>query len=211
MNRTIRASISTCSSFQIPRSWGLMRPIGTTAVASVKTSAAPPTARLPRCTRCQSVANPSVLEYWHIGETTIRLGNRTSRICRLSNSTGRSWKRKFFDLENRNGAGHPARALNVPRGRRSIVAAMGFRMPVVGHRIEQSKDVLAGLFVEAVDQCGIGGAVLIHELELGIIDNNVTVVPDSKLGSYLQRNFRFRCHGRLRDLQKEVVLTSDSM
>src|SRR5579864_9653621 len=65
-----------------------MRASGTTAVASVKTSAAPPTARLPRCTRCQSVANPSVLEYWHIGETIMRLRSRTSRICRLSKSTG---------------------------------------------------------------------------------------------------------------------------
>lgn len=101
--------------------------------------------------------------------------------------------------------------LNVPRGRRSIAATMGFQMPVVSYRVEQSKDVLAGLFVEAVDQCGIGGAVFIHELELGIIDNNVTVVPDSKLGSYLQRNFRFRCHGRLRDLQREVVSTRYSM
>src|ERR1700722_3269364 len=65
-----------------------MRASGNTAVASVKTSAAPPTARLPRCTRCQSVAKPSVLEYWHIGETMMRLRSRTSRICKLSKSTG---------------------------------------------------------------------------------------------------------------------------
>ena len=38
-----------------------------------KTSPAPPTARLPRWTRCQSSANPSTEEYWHMGETTIRL------------------------------------------------------------------------------------------------------------------------------------------
>jgi hypothetical protein len=31
-------------------------------------------ARLPRCTRCQSLTVPSVAEYWHIGETTTRLG-----------------------------------------------------------------------------------------------------------------------------------------
>ena len=52
---------------------------GRTAAASVKTSAAPPTARLPRCTRCQSEAKPSALEYWHIGETTMRLRSSTSR------------------------------------------------------------------------------------------------------------------------------------
>ncbi len=66
-NRVIRASGSMCSSFQIPKSSGLIRPSGNTADASVKTSAAPPTAREPRCTRCQSVAKPSGLEYWHIG------------------------------------------------------------------------------------------------------------------------------------------------
>src|SRR5580765_4743510 len=36
------------------------------------TSAAPPTARVPRCTKCQSFEKPSTLEYWHIGETTMR-------------------------------------------------------------------------------------------------------------------------------------------
>src|SRR5262245_54019691 len=29
--------------------------------------------------KCQSLANPSVLEYWHIGETTIRFGSVRSR------------------------------------------------------------------------------------------------------------------------------------
>src|SRR5579883_2942398 len=73
-NRTMRARKSTWASCQMPRSCGLMRPSGVTAVASVKTRAARPTAREPRCTRCQSLANPSSLEYWHIGENenTIR-------------------------------------------------------------------------------------------------------------------------------------------
>ena len=57
-----------------------MRPSAVTAVASVNTSAAPPTARLPRCTRCQSLANPSTLEYWHIGDTTMRLASVSARI-----------------------------------------------------------------------------------------------------------------------------------
>src|SRR3954468_12668291 len=39
------------------------RPSGVTAAASVNTSEAPPTARDPRWTRCQSVANPSSDEY----------------------------------------------------------------------------------------------------------------------------------------------------
>src|SRR5580693_7183914 len=57
-----------------------MRPSAETALASVKIRAAPPTAREPRWTRCQSLAKPSVLEYWHIGETTMRLRSFRSRI-----------------------------------------------------------------------------------------------------------------------------------
>jgi hypothetical protein len=56
-----------------------MRPSGVTAIASVRTSPAPPTARLPRCTTCQSFANPSSDEYSHIGETTTRLRSVTPR------------------------------------------------------------------------------------------------------------------------------------
>src|SRR5450759_2551618 len=44
-----------------------MRPSGETAVASAMTSAAPPAARAPRWTRCQSFATPSSAEYMHIG------------------------------------------------------------------------------------------------------------------------------------------------
>ena len=36
---------------------------------------APPTARDPRWTMCQSFAKPSVHEYSHIGETMMRLGS----------------------------------------------------------------------------------------------------------------------------------------
>ena len=61
---------------------GLIRPSGETAVASVMTSPAPPTARLPRCTRCQSVGYPSRAEYWHIGETAMRLRSVVSRSRR---------------------------------------------------------------------------------------------------------------------------------
>ena len=56
-----------------------MRPSAVTAAASVRTSPAPPTARLPRLTRCQSLANPSVDEYWHIGETAMRFLKVTPR------------------------------------------------------------------------------------------------------------------------------------
>jgi len=78
-NEVIWRSFSTWSSDQMPRSFGVMRPSGETAVASDITMPAPPTARLPRWTRCQSSANPSVEEYWHIGETMIRFGTSVSR------------------------------------------------------------------------------------------------------------------------------------
>ena len=65
-----------------------MRPSAVTADASVITSAAPPTARDPRCTRCQSDANPSMLEYWHIGDTTTRWGSVRPRLVNGSKSDG---------------------------------------------------------------------------------------------------------------------------
>src|SRR6476660_4499473 len=52
-----------------------MRPIRETWVASVITSPAAPIANWPRCMTCQSLAEPSSDMYWHIGETTMRLGN----------------------------------------------------------------------------------------------------------------------------------------
>ena len=89
MTRTTAESPRMCSSFQMPRSWGEIRPPGVTAVASVKTSPAPPTARVPRCTTCQSLAAPSMLEYWHIGLTTTRF--RSVRLRRVSGSKQR-WR-----------------------------------------------------------------------------------------------------------------------
>src|SRR5271167_663914 len=62
----------------MPLSAGVIRPSGDTAVASTITRPAPPTAREPRCTRCQSFGKPSSDEYWHIGETAMRLRSTTS-------------------------------------------------------------------------------------------------------------------------------------
>ena len=75
MNATIGAHACACSSDHSPVSCGLIRPSGTTEVASAITSPAPPRARPPRWTRCHGVGTPSwsSTEYWHIGETMIRL------------------------------------------------------------------------------------------------------------------------------------------
>ncbi len=88
MKRLMRASGSICASFHSPASCGEMRPPGVTAVASQITSAAPPTAREPRWTRCQSLAIPSSEEYWHIGETPMRFRNVTSLIRSSLNRWG---------------------------------------------------------------------------------------------------------------------------
>jgi hypothetical protein len=49
-------------------------------VASAITNPAPPTAGAPRFTKCQSVATPSLDEYWHIGDTPMRLRSVTDLI-----------------------------------------------------------------------------------------------------------------------------------
>ncbi len=93
--RAILASGSMCASLQIPRSPGVIRPSRAIDVASTITKATPPTARLPRCTRCQSSASPSWAMYWHMGDITIRLRSVIPRIMsgltRSISGTSRSW------------------------------------------------------------------------------------------------------------------------
>src|SRR4029453_3997126 len=55
-----------------------MRASRDTSVISAITNPAPPIARLPRCTRCQSPINPSSATYWHIGDTTSGFGSTRS-------------------------------------------------------------------------------------------------------------------------------------
>ena len=54
-----------------------MRPRRSTAVASMVTEPAPDMASVIQCWRCQSVAEPSSAEYWHIGATAMRLAKRS--------------------------------------------------------------------------------------------------------------------------------------
>ncbi len=68
-----------------PRSPGVMRPSGSTAVASRISSPAPDRASWPRWIMCQSVALPSSAEYWHIGAITMRFG-------RVSPASSIGWK-----------------------------------------------------------------------------------------------------------------------
>src|ERR1700722_1854708 len=63
-----------------------MRPWRSTWVASTTTRPAPELASMPRCAMCQSLAQPSVALYWHIGATTIRLSSSTPASLMGENS-----------------------------------------------------------------------------------------------------------------------------
>src|SRR5215472_13930871 len=63
----------------MPAQRGEIRPCGLTSVISVITSPAQPSDILPRCIRCQSLAEPLSELYWHIGDTTTRLGSVSPR------------------------------------------------------------------------------------------------------------------------------------
>src|SRR6266436_7809733 len=56
-----------------------MRPVASTWVASMQNIAAPDSARLLMCVKCQSLASPLSAEYWHIGATMMRLRRFNSR------------------------------------------------------------------------------------------------------------------------------------
>jgi len=73
-------SASACFSPHKPRSTGVLRAVGLTAVASMQSEPAPEIAMLPRCIMCQSVAQPSTAEHWPIGDTIMRLAKVTDLI-----------------------------------------------------------------------------------------------------------------------------------
>src|SRR5712664_3865124 len=136
------------ASSQIPVSPCVMRPRFSTAVASTNTMPAPPWANLPRWTRCQSVTSPSRAEYWHIGETTMRLRSSTSRIFSLSNNMR-------FRL--------PGRALE----RHGGGGAFAFPLLLVDH--------LAGVLEEDLEQLRFLEAAKMH-LDLVLLDALAHVV-----------------------------------
>src|SRR3954470_9988135 len=69
------SSAASVASFQRPRQPGVMRPIASTAVASMQNIAAPDSASELMWVKCQSLASPSREEYWHIGATMMRLAS----------------------------------------------------------------------------------------------------------------------------------------
>src|SRR3982750_2806213 len=91
----------------------VLRARSSTAVSSQNTIAAPPSANLPRCTRCQSVGPPSSDEYWHIGDTTTRLRAVRPRGGRGKKNSGAA---AAFDIAPATLDQGGARALNAPAG-----------------------------------------------------------------------------------------------
>src|SRR5438270_10535655 len=71
----------------MPAHFGEIRPRGLTLVISHITSPAQPSEKLPRCIRCQSLAEPLSELYWHIGDTTTRLGRVRPRSVMGENRT----------------------------------------------------------------------------------------------------------------------------
>ena len=97
-NSAMRARARACSSFHRPMSAGLMRPRASTPVASTNTRPAPPRAKRPRCTRCQSWATPSTALYWHMGETAIRL--RRVRPLNVRGRSSKGWDMRGLQAES---------------------------------------------------------------------------------------------------------------
>src|SRR5947199_9662632 len=56
-----------------------MRPLASTAVASMQNTAAPDSASELMCVKSQSLASPSTDEYWHIGATMMPLARPKPR------------------------------------------------------------------------------------------------------------------------------------
>jgi hypothetical protein len=96
----------------------------------VRARATPPAARLPRWTRCQSFANPSLAMYWNMGDITIRLRSVTP--------ADREWAEEV-DL------GH----LPVVLGTGRAVVGCGF-LRVIGTVIAH-RSVSLGAFISGVD------------------------------------------------------------
>src|SRR5262249_42546541 len=67
------------SSDHMPAHFGEIRPRGLTLVISHITSPAHPREKLPRCIKCQSLAEPVLELYWHIGDTATRLARVSPR------------------------------------------------------------------------------------------------------------------------------------
>ncbi len=89
-NFTIGCHAWVCPSFHNPVSYKVLRPSAETAVHSVIIKPAPPTARLPKCTKCQLLGIPFLALYCCIGDNAI--------LFLSSNALSFNGLNKFFIL-----------------------------------------------------------------------------------------------------------------
>src|SRR5262245_41602881 len=82
-----------------------MRPARSTPVASTTIMPARVRASCIRCWRCQSVALPSAAEYWHMGDTTMRLGSVTGPSASGEKSWDTGWALQVGDSGERSSPG----------------------------------------------------------------------------------------------------------
>src|SRR5664280_2475578 len=108
-----RLSAASFSSEYMPAHFGEMRPWRLTLVISHITRPAAPSDILPRCIRCQSLAEPSLELYWHIGETTTRFGSVRPRSVMGENRTLAIFRFSFRGAENSDGLGSAPDAAGV--------------------------------------------------------------------------------------------------
>jgi hypothetical protein len=59
---------------------------------------------------------------------------------------------------------------------------------MIGDRIQQPQNMLAGACFEAVKQHGIGRALLAFQFQLRIVHDQIAVFPDTKFRANLQDN-----------------------
>src|SRR6266480_4517515 len=97
-----------------------MRPVASTWVASMQNIAAPDSARLLMCVKCQSLASPLSAEYWHIGATMMRLRRFNSRSLIGENRALMRGMSGFFEGGRALQHLGPAGAIASGRGRRLL-------------------------------------------------------------------------------------------
>lgn len=64
-------------------------------------------------------------------------------------------------------------------------------MAVIGEWLDKANDMLAGRRIEAVEQDGVGSAIVADQFEFRIIDYDVAIILDSQFTANLQRDLDF--------------------
>src|ERR1700720_741237 len=83
-----------------------------------------------------------------------------------------------------------ARTLSV----KLVALAMFAKMPVVCNRVQETQNVLAGGPVEAIGEHCVCGSLVVRQLDLGIIDDDLSSVLDSQFAADLHWNFELVFH-----------------